>query len=69
MKYLVLILTATSPLFAHAGYVGGYVRSNGTVVQPYIRSDANSTKLDNYSTRGNTNPYSGQRGTRSNSID
>lgn len=66
MKYLVLILTLTSPLFAQAEYVNGYVKSNGTVVQPYIRSESNGTKLDNYSSQGNTNPYTGQRGTQNN---
>ena len=43
-------------------YVNGYMRSDGTYVQGYYRSDANSTKLDNYSTKGNTNPYTGEPG-------
>jgi len=45
-------------------HVNGYYRSNGTYVQPYVRSDSNSTNLDNYSTQGNTNPYTGSEGTR-----
>jgi hypothetical protein len=44
-------------------YVSGYTRSNGTYVAPYHRSAPNSTPYDNYSTRGNTNPYTGQAGT------
>jgi opacity protein-like surface antigen len=44
-------------------YVQGYTRADGTYVQGHYRSDANSTKLDNYSTRGNVNPYTGERGT------
>jgi hypothetical protein len=44
--------------------VSGYTRNNGTVVQPYYRSTPNNTTLDNYSTRGNTNPYTGAAGTR-----
>ena len=44
-------------------YVPGYVRSDGTYVQGYYRTAPNSTKLDNYSTRGNTNPYTGKQGT------
>jgi hypothetical protein len=42
----------------------GYVTKNGTYVAPYYRSNPNSTKLDNYSTRGNYNPYTGKPGTK-----
>lgn len=44
-------------------YVRGYTRSNGTYVQPHYQTAPNSTKLDNYSTRGNYNPYTGKAGT------
>lgn len=43
--------------------VNGYYRKNGTYVAPYFRSDRNSTKFDNYSTKGNINPYTGKKGT------
>ncbi|WP_192885922.1 hypothetical protein [Xanthomonas campestris] len=43
--------------------VNGYHRADGTYVQPHYRSTANSTALDNYSTRGNVNPYTGKIGT------
>ncbi len=45
--------------------VRGYYRKDGTYVRPHMRSSPNSTTLDNYSTRGNINPYTGQPGTRS----
>jgi hypothetical protein len=45
--------------------VNGYTRQDGTYVAPYMRSEPNSTSSDNYSTRGNTNPYTGERGSRS----
>lgn len=45
--------------------VRGYTRSNGTYVQPYYRSYSNSTRWDNFSTRGNYNPFTGSRGYRS----
>lgn len=42
--------------------VGGYYRSNGTYVQPYVRSSPNALKYDNYSYSGgslyNTSYYS-----------
>lgn len=44
-------------------YVQGYTRSNGTYVQPHYRSNADSSVYNNYSTQGNVNPYTGQRGT------
>ena len=43
-------------------YVQGYVKSNGTYVQPHMRSSPNSVKFDNYSSHGNSNPYTGQKG-------
>lgn len=42
--------------------VRGHFRKDGTYVQPYHRSSPNSTRLDNYSTQGNINPYSGKQG-------
>ena len=44
-------------------HVNGYYRKNGTYVEPHYRSVPNSTKSDNYSTIGNTNPYTGKAGT------
>lgn len=43
----------------------GYTRQNGTVVQPYQSTNPNNTQMDNYGTRGNVNPYTGQTGTKS----
>ena len=45
-------------------YQSGYTKSNGTVVQPYYKTTPNSTNTDNFSTTPNTNPYTGQTGTR-----
>lgn len=47
-------------------YVEGYVRSDGTYVAPHYRSEANSNLYDNYSSKGNSNPYTGQRGSERN---
>ena len=66
MKRMILIAgllvgTAASGQGSHG--VGGYRRSDGTYVAPHLQSNPNGTKLDNYSTRGNVNPYTGQEGT------
>lgn len=64
MKHMILALIATMATTAHADtYVQGYYRSNGTYVQPHFRSNADNTTLNNYSTRGNVNPYTGSYGT------
>ena len=44
--------------------VSGYTRSNGTYVAPHYQTNANATRDDNYSTRGNTNPHTGIAGTK-----
>jgi hypothetical protein len=44
--------------------VNGYYRSNGTYVQPHYRTTPNNTVYDNWSTRPNVNPYTGQTGTK-----
>ncbi len=49
--------------------VGGYTRKDGTYVSPYKRTKANSTDDDNYSTKGNYNPWTGKTGTKSNEND
>jgi hypothetical protein len=43
--------------------VKGYYRSNGTYVQPHVRSSPNNTTSDNWSTKGNVNPHTGKQGT------
>lgn len=47
-------------------FVNGYIKKDGTYVAPYVRSTPNNSQYDNYSTQGNVNPYTGQRGTESN---
>ena len=56
---LALCLFATT---AFAGWVNGYTRKNGTYVSGYNRSDSNGTVRDNYSYKGNKNPYTGKTG-------
>lgn len=45
--------------------VRGYMRSNGTYVQPHHSTNPNATRNDNWTTRPNVNPYTGRVGTRS----
>ena len=45
-------------------YQSGYTRSNGTYVQGHYKTTSNNTNHDNFSTSGNTNPYTGTSGSR-----
>lgn len=44
--------------------VSGYTRSNGTYVQSHVRTMPNSTNWDNFSTKGNSNQFTGSTGYR-----
>jgi hypothetical protein len=45
-------------------YVAPYVQQNGNYVGGHYQTNPNNTTLDNYGTRGNYNPYTGQYGRR-----
>lgn len=39
-----------------------YKPSTGRYVAPHYKTSPNKTKFDNYSTKGNYNPYTGKKG-------
>lgn len=45
-------------------HVSGYHRSNGTYVVPHYRSGRDGYHNNNWSVRGNINPYTGKAGTK-----
>ncbi len=64
MKLLILAgltLCVASSAFADTR-VRGYTRKDGTYVAPHYRSSPDSSRYNNYSTRGNVNPYTGEAG-------
>ena len=61
IKIFLLVISAVA--IASAGWVNGYTKANGTYVSGYYRTDPNSTTDDNYSAKGNINPYTGTTGT------
>jgi hypothetical protein len=68
--FFVVALLVFNVMFAgalHADdvYVPGYTQKNGTPVQGHHRSTPDGNTWNNYSTRGNVNPYTGQPGYRS----
>jgi hypothetical protein len=60
---LVFVLSFAGISFCQDVHVKGHYRSNGTYVKPHYRSAPNGNVFDNYSTKGNTNPYTGKSGT------
>lgn len=66
MRYLVLGLAALamSATASAQVHVRGYTTKSGTYVAPHYRSSPDSSKLNNWSTKGNVNPYTGQAGTK-----
>lgn len=48
----------------NSNYVQPHYRNNGDYVGGHYRTNPNSTTQDNYSTRGNLNPYTGSYGRR-----
>lgn len=61
--YVALALATVSTASAQT-HVRGYVRKDGTYVAPHVRSAPNNSTYDNYNTKGNVNPYTGQAGTQ-----
>ena len=59
-----VLVAAAIPAFSADVYVQGYTRKDGTYVAPYYRTSPDGTTLNNYSTKGNVNPYTGQLGTK-----
>jgi hypothetical protein len=68
MKYLSILLAITAltviPQVNAQTYVGGYQRSDGGYVNGHYRSTADGNFNNNWSTKGNYNPYTGAAGTR-----
>ena len=59
LTFVLCLLTSN----VHAEWVNGYTTRNGRWVSGYNRSNRNYTVTDNYSYKGNVNPYTGTIGT------
>ena len=64
LALLVGVLSFSASAEARTTGVKGYYKpSTGRYVAPHYKTTPNRTKFDNFSTKGNYNPYSGKRGT------
>ena len=66
---LLIPMTLTATAASHRSgsrvhSVRSHVTRRGTYVPRHYQTNPNHTKRDNYSTRGNVNPYTGKAGTR-----
>lgn len=62
---LATILFAASPAFGKSTRVKGHTTKGGKYVPTHYRTTPNKSKYDNWSTKGNVNPHTGKRGTKS----
>jgi hypothetical protein len=68
MKRFLSLFVGLSILFSTFGFavadarvsVSGYYRKSGTYVAPHYRSDPDTSFSNNWSTKGNYNPYTGK---------
>lgn len=61
---LAAVMTAVTLSAAAQVHVSGYTKKDGAYVAPHERTAPNRTTFDNYSTKGNLNPYTGIAGTK-----
>jgi len=61
---LVLVLGVSGFADARTMRVKGYVKpSIDKYIAPHFKNTPNKTKFDNFSTKGNINPFTGKKGT------
>ena len=62
---LLELMLASSPsaLATESHAVRNHIRKDGTFVERHRQTNPNRSKLDNWSTKGNTNPHTGKQGT------
>ena len=67
--FVLTSLLAVTPVGAKgwggSHFVRSYTTHKGTTVQSHRRTNPDSSRSNNWSTRGNVNPYTGKAGTKS----
>jgi hypothetical protein len=66
---VILALLAAALLGGYASateshHVRSYVTKRGAYVAPHRQTNPDHSKLNNWSTKGNVNPYTGKKGTK-----
>ncbi len=64
LSILALCALAAGPAAAQGFNMhDGYVRRDGTYVPPHFQTNPDSNRFNNWSSQGNTNPFTGHAGT------
>lgn len=62
---MILLCSLAATSFAKDSHaVKGYTKKDGTYVEPHRATNPDNTKVNNYSAKGNVNPYTGKEGTK-----
>ena len=64
LKLFVLFLLGGMAVAQRPVHVRSTTTRRGEYRQSHVRTSPNHTRSDNYSTKGNTNPYTGKSGTK-----
>lgn len=64
LRFILILLLISPAAIAANTSVKGHIRKNGHYVYAHNRSNKNKTKIDNYSSKGNSNPFTGKKGTK-----
>jgi len=56
--------SAPAPSYSPPVRVERHNRRSGALVEPHRRTAPDASKMNNYGTKGNYNPYTGKEGTR-----
>ena len=65
MKYFILAFMVAFGISTADTWVNGYFKEDGTYVPGHWRSDPDGDPSNNWTTKGNSNPYTGKPGTKS----
>lgn len=60
--FLIFIFSSISAIAVQNQKVKGYTKKNGTYVNSYNRTKSDRKMYNNYSTKGNYNPYTSKKG-------
>jgi hypothetical protein len=65
LSILILSVISLGETYAKSSTrVRGYTKKSGTYVAPHRKTTPDKSKSNNYSTKGNVNPYTGKKGTK-----
>lgn len=66
--FLLIIICLTGFNVYSYSRTKGYVKKNGVYVAPHYQTKPDRSKINNWSTKSNINPYTGKRGNKSSYI-